>query len=131
MKKRQVTLVHLWVEINKNIFVEAYNDEVVDKSKENLTTSTEKITTYFSGSCNKIRINYNILNKGIGKGTVITINLNFTDSYSFDNLPDLDFYITSEKNSNGILLNEWMDGKEEFTFKIKKVGATQIIECKE
>lgn len=131
MKKRQVTLVHLWVEINKNIFVEAYNDEVVDKSKENLTTSTEKITTYFSGSCNKIRINYNILNKGIGKGTVITINLNFTESYSFDNLPDLDFYITSEKNSNGILLNEWMDGKEEFTFKIKKVGATQIIECKE
>ena len=131
MKKRQVTLVHLWVEINKNIFVEAYNDEVVGKSKENLTTSTEKITTYFSGSCYKIRINYNILNKGIGKGTVITINLNFTDSYSFDNLPDLDFYITSEKNSNGILLNEWMDGKEEFTFKIKKVGATQIIECKE
>ena len=131
MKKRQVTLVHLWVEINKNIFVEAYNDEVVDKSKENLTTSTEKITTYFSGSCNKIRINYNILNKGIGKETVITINLNFTESYSFDNLPDLDFYITSEKNSNGILLNEWMDGKEEFTFKIKKVGATQIIECKE
>ena len=131
MKKRQVTLVHLWVEINKNIFVEAYNDEVVGKSKENLTTSTEKITTYFSGSCYKIRINYNILNKGIGKGTVITINLNFTESYSFDNLPDLDFYITSEKNSNGILLNEWMDGKEEFTFKIKKVGATQIIECKE
>lgn len=121
----------MWVEINKNIFVEAYNDEVVGKSKENLTTSTEKITTYFSGSCYKIRINYNILNKGIGKGTVITINLNFTDSYSFDNLPDLDFYITSEKNSNGILLNEWMDGKEEFTFKIKKVGATQIIECKE
>ena len=131
MKKRQVTLVHLWVEINKNIFVEAYNDEVVDKSKENLTTSTEKITTYFSGPCYKIRINYNILNKGIGKGTVITINLNFTESYSFDNLPDLDFYITSEKNSIGILLNEWMDGKEEFTFKIKKVGATQIIECKE
>ena len=57
----------------------------------------------------------------------MTIDLNFTESYSFDNLPDLDFYITSEKNSNGIVLNEWMDGKEEFTFRIEKVRATQII----
>ena len=105
----------------------AYNDEVVDKSEENLTTSTEKINTYFSGQCYKIRINYDILKKGIGKGTVMTIDLNFTESYSFDNLPDLDFYITSEKNSNGIVLNEWMDGKEEFTFRIEKVRATQII----
>ena len=110
MKKRQVTLVHLWVEINKNIFVEAYNDEVVDKSKENLTTSTEKIKTYFSGLCYKIQINYSVLNKGIGKGTTITISLTFTELLSFNELPDLDFYITSEKNSNGIILNDWMDG---------------------
>ena len=105
----------------------AYNDEVVDKSEETLTTSTEKISTYFSGPCYKLRTNYNILNKGIGKGTVITINLNFTEFHSFDDLPDLDFYITSDKNSNGIVLNEWMDGKEEFTFRIEKVSAIQKI----
>ena len=70
---------------------------------------------------------YTILNKGIGKGTVITINLNFTEFHSFDDLPDLDFYITSDKNSNGIVLNEWMDGKEEFTFRIEKVSAIQKI----
>lgn len=111
----------------KIFFVVAYNDEVVDKSEETLTTSTEKISTYFSGPCYKLRTNYTILNKGIGKGTVITINLNFTEFHSFDDLPDLDFYITSDKNSNGIVLNEWMDGKEEFTFRIEKVSAIQKI----
>ena len=48
----------------------------------------------------------------------------FNDSISFNELPDLNFFITSEKNSLGILLNEWMDG-DELSIKIERVKKTK------
>ena len=79
-----------------------------------LTSSTEKIYTLKNGVCHKIKINYA---KSIGKGSCISIQLVFNESISFEDLPDLDFYMTSEKNSYGIVYNEWMDGAEEkFSF---------------
>ena len=56
--------------------------------------------------------------------STIAITLYFNESISFDDLPDLDFYITSEKNSNGIIFSEWIDGNEE-KLSFEKVSSTQ------
>ena len=82
--------------------------------------NTEKIHTYFSGICYKIKINSKKPATEIGKGAITTIKMTFNDSISFNELPDLNFFITSEKNSLGILLNEWMDG-DELSIKIERV----------
>ena len=56
--------------------------------------------------------------------STIAITLYFNESISFDDLPDLDFYLTSEKNSNGIIFSEWIDGNEE-KLSFEKVSSTQ------
>ena len=41
-----------------------------------------------------------------------TITLSFNESISYDDLPDVDLFLTSEKNSPGVIHYEWMDGDE-------------------
>ena len=89
-------------------------------SEEIFMANIEKIQTYFSGICYKIKINSKKPATEIGKGAITTIKMTFNDSISFNELPDLNFFITSEKNSLGILLNEWMDG-DELSIKIERV----------
>ena len=98
-------------------------DDDNEPPEEVLTNSTENIYTYTSGKCYKIWINYNISKKDIGR-TLISITLSFNESISFDERPDLDIYITSEKNFNGIIFNEWMDGNE-YKLSFEKVSITQ------
>ena len=50
-----------------------------------------------------------------------TFILNFDEYISDAELSDLEIYITSYKNSDGILINEWMDG-DELAIKIEKVS---------
>ena len=99
------------------------DDDIDEPPEEVLTNSTEQIYTYSSGKCYKIWINYDISKKDIAR-SLITITLSFNESISFDDLPDLDFYITSEKNSNGIIFNEWIDGNE-YKLSFEKVSITQ------
>ena len=63
------------------------------------------------GFCYKIskNITYDIVNMDDGYNTII---LNFNKSIPYDKLPDVDMFLTSEKNSLGILMYDWMDGKE-------------------
>ena len=63
------------------------------------------------GFCYKIskNITYDIVNMDDGYNTII---LNFNKSIPYDKLPDVDIFLTSEKNSLGILMYDWMDGKE-------------------
>ena len=72
-----------------------------------------------SGFCYKItkNITYDIIHMDDG---FIWIYLSFDTSIPFDELPDLDIFLTSEKNSPGVLKYEWMDG-DEFHLKIPKV----------
>ena len=71
------------------------------------------------GFCYKItkNITYDIIHMDDG---FIWIYLSFDTSIPFDELPDLDIFLTSEKNSPGVLKYEWMDG-DEFHLKIPKV----------
>ena len=72
-----------------------------------------------SGFCYKItkNITYEIAHMDDGYNS---ITLNFNKSIPYDELPDVDIFLTSEKNSPGVLKYEWMDG-DELHLKIPKV----------
>ena len=77
----------------------------------------ELISTFVSGLCYRIETKIDfVLEYGYR-----TFKLNFIENISDAELPDLEFYITSYKNSDGILINEWMEG-DELAIKIEKVG---------
>ena len=73
-----------------------------------------------SGFCYKItkNITYEIAHMDDGYNS---ITLNFNKSIPYDELPDVDIFLTSEKNSPGVLKYEWMDG-DELHLKIPKVN---------
>ena len=86
-----------------------------DNTKE--VINLELISTFVSGLCYRIETKIDfVLEYGYR-----TFKLNFIENISDTELPDLEFYITSYKNSDGILINEWMEG-DELAIKIEKVG---------
>ena len=102
-----------------------YNDVIIkmgktekvnpDNTKE--VISLELISTFVSGLCYRIETKINFVME-YGLRTFI---LNFDEYISDAELSDLEIYITSYKNSDGILINEWMDG-DELAIKIEKVS---------
>ena len=64
-----------------------------------------------AGFCYKISkdIKYTIKTMDDGYNT---ITLNFNESISYEDLPNVDIFLTSQKNSPGVLHYEWMDGDE-------------------
>jgi len=61
-----------------------------------------------------------MLNYTIESGVQSDIYIKFNETIIYDNLPEvLEFYLTSERNSHGIVFNEWKDG-EELDIKINK-----------
>ena len=104
-------------EIKFGISFDIDGDFHTDFDNHGFESNTQKIYSYFSGICYQISF---LKTEEIRKETLTSIDLFFNKSISFDELPDLNFYMTSEKNANGIVFNDWMDG-EEFTFKINKV----------
>ena len=72
-----------------------------------------------AGFCYKItkNITYDIVHMDDGYNS---ITLAFNESIAHDELPDVDIFLTSEKNSPGVLKYEWMDG-DELHLKIPKV----------
>ena len=77
-----------------------------------------------SGFCYKITRNMSQVIKNINDGyAYITLDINKSLAYS--NLPDLEFYLTSEKNSLGAVYYEWMEG-EELLVKVPKVSIYNI-----
>ena len=86
-----------------------------DNTKE--VINLELISTFVSGLCYRIETKIDfVLEYGYR-----TFKLNFIENISDAELPDLEFYITSYKNSDGILINEWMEG-DELAIKIEKVS---------
>ena len=85
---------------------------------ENITLENFQLLIV-GGFCYKItkHITYDIVHMDDGYNS---ITLNFNKYILFDELPDLDIFFTSEKNSPGVLKYEWMDG-DEFHLKIPKV----------
>ena len=72
-----------------------------------------------AGFCYKItkNITYDIAHMDDGYNS---ITLAFNEFIAHDELPDVDIFLTSEKNSPGVLKYEWMDG-DELHLKIPKV----------
>ena len=82
------------------------------------TVYLEDVYTFVSETCYKIFIEIDFT---IESGILKNIHVVFNDNITFENLPEvLEFYLTSEKNSHGIIFNEWKDG-EELAIKINKV----------
>ena len=93
-------------------------NQIDDGDNSTGTVYLEDVYTYVSGTCYLIYIEINNI---IETGFLANIYLEFNDKISFENLPEvLEFYFTSEKNSHGIICNEWIDG-EELAIKIDKV----------
>ena len=86
----------------------------------------QKIRSYYfpTNSC------YRIVQSGYKIITSETtfLRINFFGKSTHDNLPDIEVYFTSVKNSDGIIFSEWMDGDElKFTFsKVKPNSNTNI-----
>ena len=79
-----------------------------DNSTE--TIYLEDVYTYLSGTCYQIFIK---INYTIESGVMSEIYIEFNETISYDNLPEvLQFYLTSDENSHGIVFNEWKDGEE-------------------
>ena len=85
---------------------------------ENITLENFQLLIV-GGFCYKItkNITYDIVHMNDGYNQ---ITLNFNKSIPYDELPDVDIFLTSEKNSLGVLKYEWMDG-DELHLKIPKV----------
>ena len=73
-----------------------------------------------SGFCYKITRNMSNAIKNMDDGYT-EITLYFNKSITYSELPDLEFYLTSEKNSFGAVYFEWMEGKE-LLVKVPKVS---------
>ena len=87
-----------------------YNQEILNLGENILnnyvTILLEKMTTYASGTCYKIITSVKEMNI---YGTT-EIGLVFHENIPVDDLPPISLFITSLKNSHGILFNEWRDG---------------------
>ena len=90
--------------------MEVYLDQILRLGSGNGNARCFKITTNIS--------------KEISSVKETPISFNFSSLIPQNELSDLEFYITSEKNSHGIALSEWMDG-EELTIRIEKVNIFQ------
>ena len=91
-----------------------------DNSTETLSLWLDKVYTFYSGTCYKI-FSHGDINYSRERGFLSYIHIEFNDMITFNNLPDvLEFYITSARNSVGIIYNDWRDG-EELALKFEKV----------
>ena len=61
-----------------------------------------------AGYCYKISKNITYIIETMDDG-YNTITLSFNESISYDDLPDVDLFLTSEKNSPGVIHYEWME----------------------
>ena len=87
-----------------------YNQEILNLGENilnnNITILLEKMTTYASGTCYKIITSI----KEINIYDTTEIGLVFHENIPVDDLPPISLFITSLKNSHGIIFNEWRDG---------------------
>ena len=108
-------------------------DYVIEKGQNEIHPwNSTKIVVYFdqilrlgsgNGYARCFRITTNISDE-ISSVKETPILFNFSSSIPQNEMSDLEFYITSEKNSHGISLSEWMDG-EELTIRIEMVNNFQ------
>ena len=117
------------VDVNISIGMHDY-EKLIEKGKyeyswkengnfvENITLENFQLLIV-GGFCYKItkNITYDIVHMNDGYNQ---ITLYFNKSIPYDELPDVDIFLTSEKNSPGVLKYEWMDG-DELHLKIPKV----------
>ena len=101
------------LDVGENIIEGLYNSEE--------TVKLEQIYSYvISGFCYKItRIMGHEIRSMDDGHTIISLNLD--KSFVSKDLPDFNFYLTSEKNSLGAVYYEWMEG-DELNIKIRKVS---------
>ena len=100
-----------------DVFINIGKTEIVNPDTTNEEVHLEIIPSSISGLCARI----NPLLKYIMENGVKTLKLDFNESISYNDLPSLEFYITSDKNSDGIFISEWMQG-DELAIKIEKVS---------
>ena len=110
-----------------------FYDHIIEKGQNEIYPwNSTKIVVYLdqmlklgsgNGYARCFRIITNISNE-ISSVKETPISINFSRSIPQNELSDLEFYLTSEKNSHGISLSEWMDG-EELTIRIEKVNNFQ------
>ena len=76
-------------------------------NKYNETIFLKKITTTYTGTCYKVASTKPSINKGQYRSLI----LHFADSVTNnDSLPYVKIYVTSEKNSYGVVRQSWLDG---------------------
>ena len=108
---------------NLNITIGMYmyhHHVLIEEGKNTISWSDNKednimLKKFYSqvvgGLCYQITKNssYKIENMDDGFNS---LTLSFNKSIPYDELPDIEFFLTSEKNSPGVLYYEWMDGDE-------------------
>ena len=108
------------VDLNITIGLHGYEFQIQERGNiislsedaEDIIVTLEQFNNYvISGSCYKINRSITEAFKTLNDGYT-TIRLSFNKSIPYDNLPDTEFFLTSEQNFPGVLYYEWMDGEE-------------------
>ena len=85
---------------------------------DDLTYQLQRVYSYEGGYyCYKV----NQTGYGTIRNLPVHLYVSFGEFLTFHELPDIDVYLTSFKNSDGVIFLEWMDGNE-LKFSLKKVG---------
>ena len=107
--------------LNISITLGMFNHYVhLEEGKNTITWSNNKedkiiLKQFYSrvvgGFCYQItkNISYKIENMDDGYNSLL---LSFNKSITYDELPDIEFFLTSDENSPGVLYYEWMNGDE-------------------
>lgn len=76
---------------------------------DTLTYQLQRVYSYEGGYyCYKInQTGYDLI-----RGLATYLYVSFRESITYDELPDIEVYLTSYKNSDGVIFLEWMDGNE-------------------
>ena len=85
---------------------------------DTLTYQLQRVYSYEGGYyCYKVnQTGYDTI-----RNLPVHLYVSFEEFLTFHELPDIDVYLTSYKNSDGVIFLEWMDGNE-LKFSLKKVS---------
>ena len=86
----------------------------IDSGDHIANIELQKVYSYFSSPCYRFKKSSKVISN------TIEIKIEFDKHFLDFQLPNIEVYVTSESNSNGVIFKEWMDGNE-LKFEFKRV----------
>ena len=108
--------------------LEGHNEIKIDKAMKNESppyVDLEKIITTW-GNCYKISSNFLPYSSVTSTWTYVKVNF-IEDNFKDSEIPEIDFYVTSNDNAYGLTLWKWFDGQQRIFAKSLKVQKSVLL----